>query len=79
MISLQDREGEIGNVGEMLSPSLQRTLSCLGLESVIKARGTATGHSDINTQMKPKEDYEIIRAKNADKSKVWMKQSFEKK
>lgn len=79
MISFQDREGEIGNVGEMLSLSLQRIFSCLGFESVIKVRGIVIGYSDINIQMKLKEDYEIIRVKNVDKLKVWMKQSFEKK
>lgn len=65
-------------VFEMLSSRLQRTLSCLGLGSVIKAGDTATGGSDTNTCMKPKEAYDIITAKNADMKNVWMKYSFER-
>lgn len=64
-------------VFEMLSSRLWRTLSCLGLGSVIKAGDTATGGSDKNTCMKPKEAYDIITAKNADMKNVWMKYSFE--
>lgn len=64
-------------VFEMLSSRWQRTLSCLELGSVIKAGDTATGVSDTNTCKKPKEAYDIIKAKNADMKIVWMKYSFE--